>query len=336
MRAQAAPAPPVEESWALTPTGSDPSQPGSRSNLSYTLAPGASIDDSVTLWNYSDNPVAFDVYATDAFNTKLGDFTLLNAGEQPRDVGSWAKVGTNKITVPGKTSVQIPLVLTVPADATPGDHTGGIVATSKTPAVDGAGNQVLLDRRVGTRVYLRVEGPLKPRLEIEQIDTSYHDSLNPLAGSVDVAYRVRNTGNVRLSARQKVAVNDLFGTAATRRLADLKELLPGNAVTVKTHLNDVAATVRISSEVTLRPVSATGAVDASTLRAFSRSNDAWAIPWTLLALVALLLLAAWTIAWWRRRRAARPSGPVTAFNGSSGNGVNGTGHVGRAPRVRSG
>ena len=317
----------VEESWALTPTGNDPSQPGSRSNLSYSLAPGVSIDDSVTLWNYSDNPIAFDVYATDAYNTKAGDFTLLNTGEQPKDVGAWIKVGTSKITVPGKTSVQIPITMSLPADATPGDHTGGIVATSTTPGIDNAGNQVLLDRRVGTRIYLRVDGPLRPKLEVESIETDYSDALNPLAGSVDVTYRVRNTGNVRLSAHQRVDVDDLFGSAAGRRLRDLPELLPGNAVTVTTHLDDIAATVRITSDVTLKPFSPTGAVQPGEVRSFSRSESAWAIPWTLIVVVGILLATAWVIAWWRRRRAQRPQAPGSA----SGNGQGPT-PSGSAPR----
>ena len=301
----------VEQSWALTPTGADPTQPGSRSNLSYSLAPGASFDDSVTLWNYSDDPIEFDVYATDAYNTKAGEFTLLNAGETPRDVGAWMKVGTSKITVPGKTSAQIPISLAVPAEATPGDHVGGIVATSKTPAIDNGGNQVLLDRRVGTRIYLRVDGELDPKLEVERIDTTYHDALNPLNGSVDVTYTVRNTGNVRLSARQRVEVADLFGTAASRKLDDLPELLPGNAIVLHTRLNDVAATFRITSTVRLEPFSASDAVDPKELEAFSRSEGAWAIPWTLLAIVVFLLAAAWGLAWWRKRRAARPRGPAT-------------------------
>ena len=47
-----------------------------------TLAPGAAVQDSVTLWNYSDIPVDFDVYATDAFNTQAGGFDVLDKTDE--------------------------------------------------------------------------------------------------------------------------------------------------------------------------------------------------------------------------------------------------------------
>ena len=37
------------ESWALAPTGTDPSQPSSRPNLTYTVDPGSTVTDSVSL-----------------------------------------------------------------------------------------------------------------------------------------------------------------------------------------------------------------------------------------------------------------------------------------------
>ena len=49
----------ILESWALTPTGVDPSQPGERPYLAYTLERGTTITDSVTVWNYSDIPMTF-------------------------------------------------------------------------------------------------------------------------------------------------------------------------------------------------------------------------------------------------------------------------------------
>jgi hypothetical protein len=171
---------------------------------------------------------------------------------------------------------------------------------------------VLLDRRVGTRLYLRVSGPVTPKLEVEQVETSYHGAANPLDGSVDVSYTVRNTGNVRLAAHQKVEVNDLFGTAATRRPTDLAEILPGNAVTFREHFTGVAATVRVSSDVTLTPY--TSASDVEAPAAFTRGDSGWAIPWALIALITVLLVAAWAVARWRRRQRSpeyRPR-PATA------------------------
>jgi len=299
----------VTNSWALTPSGDDPSQPGERSNLSYTLAPGATIEDFVTLWNYGNVALTFDVYATDAVNNDAGSFTLLETAEAAKDVGSWVKLGLSNITLPASTSVRIPITLTVPSDATPGDHAAGIVASSLTPQSDDAGNQVLLDRRVGTRLYLRVPGPVSPQLEVESITTSYHSGLNPLEGTVDVEYRVRNSGNVRLGARQEVSVSDLFGTVGTRRPERIEELLPGQSAVVRESFDGVAATFRISTEVALTPTAPSGG-DVEAPAPFSREQGGWAIPWTLLGIVALLLLAAVLFARARRRRQVSARRPV--------------------------
>ena len=319
-------------SWALTPTGTDPSQPGSRSNLSYSLAPGATLDDSVTLWNYGNVPLTFDVYATDAINNREGGFTLRAAGEASTDAGVWVKVGIGNITLPAETSVTIPVTVSVPADATPGDHTAGIVASSKTPANDGSGNQVLLDRRVGTRVYVRVAGPVNPQLEVTSVDTTYHGGLNPLDGTVDVEYRVRNTGNVRLGARQLVEVNDLFGTAASKRLPPIRELLPGNTAVVRASFTGVAATLRVSADVEIAPIAASNGTDVEPPAAFSRSASAWAIPWLLLLVVAVLVLAGWWYARRRRRRQASSAPGVRRGPGSTAPSSNGHGQV-ATPRV---
>jgi hypothetical protein len=299
-------------SWAITPTGTDPTQPGSRSHLTYSLAPGTSIDDSVTLWNYSNVPLSFDLYATDAYNTKNGSVTLLDARDKPRDAGAWTKLGLSHITLPAETSARIPVTLTVPSDATPGDHPAGIIASSKTAALQG-GHQVVLDRRLGLRLFTRVKGPVEAQLEIENVESTYHGALNPLDGTLDVVYTVRNTGNVRLGAHQKVEVRDLFGSADSLRPKDIAELLPGNAITLRQHFTGVAATLRVSSEVTLTPFApADGGFQAPPR--FARSDGGWAIPWLLLVLVAALFLSAWAYARWRRgwgRRAAGRSSVVT-------------------------
>jgi len=307
--AQEQPAPATVNSWALTPSGDDPTQPGARSNLSYTLAPGASLEDSVTLWNYSNVPLAFSLSAIDAVNGEGGDFTLVKDASESKDAGTWAKLGLDHITLPAATSVAIPLSLHVPADATPGDHTAGVIATSTTESRDAEHGQVLLERRVGTRLYVRVSGPVTPHLDVENIESAYHGSLNPLSGSLDVTYTVRNVGNVRLGARQTVEVNDLFGSVASEKPKAIAELLPGNTAKVTVHFDDVPATFRLSTDVSIQPFTPT-ASDVAAPEKITRSASVWAVPWALLLLVAALALAAWGWARWRRRsQSAAPTGP---------------------------
>ena len=137
-------------SWSLSPSGVEPGQPGARPTLSYSLSPGASVNDSVTLRNYGNVTLTFHVYATDALNNVSGDFALLAGDKHPHDLGSWVKIAQQDVSLAPGTGVEIPITITVPTKAEPGDHTAGIVASSRTEAIDKTGREVTLDLRVGT------------------------------------------------------------------------------------------------------------------------------------------------------------------------------------------
>ena len=117
------------------------------------------------------------------------------------------------VTVAPGESAEVPFVVALPGDAAPGDYVGGIVAS-------GAG------QRVEIPIRLRVGGPLKPSLSVEDVDVHYS------GGDATVTYTVHNTGNAILSARQAVSVSGPFGrwTVRAGRLADSPALLPGRAL----------------------------------------------------------------------------------------------------------
>ncbi len=306
------------QSWALSPTGTDPNDPSSRPTFSYELAPGASVSDSVSVWNFGDVTLTFRVYATDAFNNQTGQFTLFPGDTAPRDVGSWIKLQTNNIAVAPKQRVDIPMTITVPNDATPGDHAGAVIASSPTPTLNAQGQKITVDRRVGSRVYTRVAGPVNPELVVENLSTKYHGIFNPFSGSTDVEYTVRNPGNVRLGAHQTLVIKDPLGrTIATRRLEDLAELLPDNAVTITAKLTGIEAALRLTAEVQLDPFRPQG-VSERLPESIAATGHAWAIPWTLL-LVAALAFLLWRISKrWRDRQHGPAPRTHGGFSGPSG------------------
>ena len=290
--AQPSPPPtqPVVNSWALAPTGTDPSQPSSRVYLSYTAAPGSTVHDSVTLWNYSNVQLTFQVYATDALNDTSGGFAALAGDKRPSDVGSWVTLPQSFLTARAHTKLDLPFTLTVPSGVRPGDHVGAILAASQVEGTSPNGKTVTLDRRTGSRIYLRVPGPLTPALTVENMRTVYHPALNPLGGSLDLTYTVRNVGNVRLAAHQSVFAKGPFGLfSKEHKPKDVPELLPGNAITLHEHFTGVPALVRATGEVDLRPFSPDP--DVKSVKPVTRGGHTWALPWTIIA----LLLALWLI-----------------------------------------
>ncbi len=291
------------ESWALSPAGStDPSQAGNRANLSYESDPGAVIQDAVTVFNFGNVQLTFHVYATDAFNNEQGQFDLLAGDKKPVDAGSWVTISQGLVTVPPGKQVTIPVTIKIPRDATPGDHAAGIVASNESSSTDASGAVVKLDRRTGTRMYVRVGGPLNPELAVTDVHTTYHHDRNPFGGSAHVTYRIENRGNLRLGGTVTVSISGLFGIGERKvKLPALTELLPGEHVALTTDLTDVSALMVDFTKVRVAPV---GAAGVGAVKAPTGTDVIFAPPITLLLVLLVVLLGLLVRRVYRRRRAA--------------------------------
>ena len=307
--AQDAPAPAPEggpqvvQSWALFPTGSDdPDQPGNRPDLSYSVPAGTTIDDSVTVANYGNIPLTLRIYAQDAFNNADGGFDILKSTETSKDAGTWVKNEQEFITVPAGVQSTIPIVINVPLDASPGDHVAAVVAAQSTPGTGPDGKTVTLERRTGTRLYVRVDGPLNPDLSVENLRTNYSPSINPLSGTAEISYRIQNRGNVRLSGKQQIEIGGplgLFGN--TQPQEDIPQLLPGQGYDVTRTVDGVSATVAAVTTVDLDPEAVGGGVGE--VPTSSGRSISLALPVTIIAILLVLALA-----WYSRRAYLRHKG----------------------------
>ncbi len=283
--------------WGVRPADVEPHAAG-RPNYAYAVEPGDSISDALVVTNYTEAPATFLVYAADAFTTAGGALDLVRPGEESVGVGAWVTTAESEITVPAGESAVVPFTLDVPLDAEPGDHAGGIV-TSLTSAHLEQGINV--DRRLGSRIHVRVDGELAPAVSIEQLQASYDGTLNPVAaGSAGVTFSVVNTGNTRLAGDATVRVAGPFGVGARFESVTLPELLPGESTEVALHVAAVLPLGRMAAEVELAPrVAGETAVPLGPVTA---ATTAVAMPWSLLALllatIGLVLVA-------RRRRRVR-------------------------------
>ena len=290
--------------------------PDQRPYLYYAGAPGSTITDHVAIVNYGLKPIAATVYSVDARNDASGGFALLTGQEKSTDAGTWTSVSSKRLTltIAGRTTaknlqqsygfVVVPVTIKIPADATPGDHVGGLLVSVVTAGTSNQGANVQLDQRVGTRMFVRVAGLLEPRLSIENLTATYSGTLNPVGqGSATVSFTVANRGNVKLGGRITVDVSGLLGRSTSIDLKDLQLLLPGNSVNVTATVPDVAPQLRNTATVTLTPLKLTADADPA-LPDISGSTSFWAIPWALLALMLLALLLGWYL-WRRRHRSLR-------------------------------
>ncbi|MBJ7905610.1 DUF916 domain-containing protein [Streptomyces sp. DSM 110735] len=296
----APPSSPGAISWGAAPADSHVGK--GRSRFVYRLAPGARVTDALSVVNRGDSTIRLRVYASDAFTTPSGGLDLLAGDKKPRDVGSWITMKSTTLTLKSQQSKTVPFTLRVPADATPGDHSGGVVTSLITKSEDGT---VRLDRRLGARLYLQVTGPLKPALTVSRLHADYAGTLNPLGGgSLRLTYTVTNTGNTRLRARQLVQSDGLFGLIRqSAPVGDLPEILPGDSLTRTVTVKGVWPAVRLNAGPVLEPVASDGDGTPVRVAPAMASESVWAWPWgQLLVLAALVALAGGYVLLRGRRR----------------------------------
>lgn len=138
---------------------------------------------------------------------------MTNSGRAPLTVrlrgdgraGAWIGFAADTVTVPARTRAEVPLALTVPPDAVPGDASGEVVAD------DG-------DEEIRVPIRVRIGGPTLAALTVEDVEIS--------GGTI--RYALVNRGNAMLEPRLAVRVDGMFGTLLDRPARPLPlELAPG-------------------------------------------------------------------------------------------------------------
>jgi hypothetical protein len=293
-----------------------------RSAFTFDVAAGQTVSDRVELVNSGDSPKPFYVYASDAYTTEIGGgFALHLRTDPPRDAAAWTTLPVNQYTVPARSAALVPFQITTPADATPGDHTAAVVAEEVVPpsTLDhGAG--VVPVHRVAARVYLRVQGPIHPALQIERLTVSRREPVLPYLtgrGSTTVTFSLVNAGNVRTQLDEiDFRLTGAFGrglrsVSLKRPRADQagaaafpEQVIPGSRVQFSRTFDGLPPLDAITAAVTVRAEDSLLHGGLST----SRATTFWVVPWLVLGLLAAAGLGLVARRKWRRRRAGRPAG----------------------------
>ncbi|RRS01387.1 WxL protein peptidoglycan domain-containing protein [Glycomyces terrestris] len=288
--------------WGVNPSSQD--GPDGRAAFDYALGPGDTLIDFVGVSNFGTEPITVRLYASDAYTTETGAFDLLPSSEAPVDIGSWIGFNEQTLTVAPETRLDVPFALTVPADATPGDHVGGIVAAVTEETTDASGNEILMERRVGARVHLRVSGELDPNLTPELGHVAYDYEWNPIEpGSVSFDYAVENAGNVRLQGELVARIAGPWDLLAREVvIAELPQILPGDRFEGTAEVDGIWPLAYLNAELIVRPEAVSEADTDSRLVSGRETAGLWAPPWPQAAVTAALSLLIWIVVKARKRK----------------------------------
>jgi hypothetical protein len=302
-------APAGQIKWSISPAST--TGPDQRLKFNYTnIKPGSAVTDHVAVLNYSRQPVDFQIYATDATGTTAqNSLQLMPAYQKPTDIGSWVTLaghtGKLSVVIPSGQGVIEPFTVNVPRQATPGDHTGGLIASVSLPREKGKGAVVNQDVRIAVPLEMRVTGPLHAGLSVDSITGTFHNTVNPFSkGSATVSFFLHNTGNVRLSGTQAAWVTGLFGTSVKIKLPAMPTVLPGDSVEITGTAKGLYPAGPFTAHVSAAPTAPAGA--PALLQALGTATGTaslFAVPWA--AIVVLLLIVGIVVGlllWLRYRR----------------------------------
>lgn len=280
-----------------------------RPNFSYAADPGTVIADTMRVTNTGTTPLDLAVYAADAFTTPSGNIDLDTAATPADDAGAWVTAAPARLVLAPGQQGDVAFTVAVPADAAPGDHSAGLITSFR--GAD-AGAAIDVDRRLGSRITVRVSGELAPSVAVSDVATSYTPSWNPFEpGTLTLSYRMSNTGNTLVAGRDDSSASGLFGMVGlTVPAVALAEVIPGSTIDVVREI-PVAPWGWVSGTITVNP-EAVG-LGAQDIAAVTQDYGVLAVPWTLLVVLAVLAgaaVAAWLLL--RRRRAAAPPMPPVA------------------------
>ncbi len=284
--------------WGISPADADDAD--GRGAIEHIVEPGETVTEHVLVRNLGEQPLTLDLYTADA-TLDVGVFDLLSDEEESTAVGVWATPETAQLTLEPRERRIVPVTIAVPGTAEPGDHAGGIVAVLRPD--EEADDALLVERRVGTRIYLRVAGPVTPELSVTLGDVRYHHSWLPFApGSGTATLTVTNSGNIRLAGQAAAKVDGVAGL----RLGEtddvvIPELLPRASLDVEVAFDALAPLGPLTVSAEALPLTSGGQELGGSVPPGTAQATVWAVPWSTLALLALLVAGALV---WRHRAKA--------------------------------
>jgi hypothetical protein len=128
----------------------------------------------------------------------------------------------------------------------------------------------------------------------------YTPSINPLAGTLDLHFTVRNVSKTTATGSAHMWLNGIFGVTVGQPIdVPVDNLKPGETRVVSGTIDSLSQWTFVTASATFTPPPV---LDGVTLTPLTRNTSVWYVPWFMLLVIAALSIALFEV---RRRRFAR-------------------------------
>src|SRR5579863_2349220 len=207
MAAPAAAADNGSAQFSLRPVTYDPSNPTTASYFIFSPQPGSVVQNQVRVSNGGTARGSAALYAVDATTGQTSGAVYLSRQDPKSDVGAWISLGTQQVTLdPGQSHV-VSFSVSVPSNARPGQHLGGIVAENE--ALQQGSNsgpvQINIQHLSIIAVQVNLPGAQTQKLEATSVKPGGEHGYQILYVGL------HNSGNVMLKPSGTLQVSDTSG-----------------------------------------------------------------------------------------------------------------------------
>lgn len=183
-----------------------------------TVDPGKSQEYRFTIKNLNDFEQTYYLSARNIEGVTEGNtpiFAEEGVDVEQYGIANWIGLDVSEVTLAAGEELALPFTLSVPQDASPGSHFGGIFVSVNAPEFEGSGAAV--GYKVANIISIRVSGDANEKATIRQFSTSryFHGSAN-----VDFSLRVENAGNTLLRPTGPIDITNMLGKKVTNVLVN--------------------------------------------------------------------------------------------------------------------
>lgn len=193
--------------------------------------PGDVLDRILTVTNEGLEVKEYFIYTRDIKGVETGGvpvFAEENAEKTGYEMTEWVTLPFDRITVNPNQTIEIPITISVPPDATPGSHFGGIFVSAQAPRlrVTGAG----VGYEVATILSIRISGQV---IDTARIRSFSSEKLIYGSKQVNFSAKIENLGNILIRPRGPATITSaLTGTSEILLVNDsLAGVFPGSSRT---------------------------------------------------------------------------------------------------------
>jgi hypothetical protein len=222
--------------FGLRPATSDPSNPATQSYFVFGATPGQTIQSTVLVSNGGTLAGTVNLSSVDATTGATSGTVFLDTTTPPQAVGAWIHLDQQHLTLAPGEQRTVGFTVTVPTDATAGQHVGGLVAEDAAPKPATVSGDLRVNVRtlVQTAVQINLPGPRVDQVALGGVTAGGQPSDQTLL------LALTNAGNQMVKPKGTLTVTNAQDQVVQQLPMQLDTFLPGTTIQYPVHVQKQA------------------------------------------------------------------------------------------------